>query len=795
MDAPPDPVEAFVARWDGAEAAEDANRVSFIYELCDILGVQRPQPASGGGGDYRFERSVIRHEKDGDKTRRRLDLYKRDCFVLEAKQGSNRHRQGVLFHEQDEHRAQVRQGSGWARLMLEAKGQAERYARDLPPEEGWPPFLIVCDIGFCFDLYADFTGTGKHYAQFPDRNRFRIYLPDLRQEEVRGRLRLVWTDPRALDPARLRTRVTRDIAELLARLARSLEGTPQTERFRPAAVATFLIRCIFCMFAQSVGLLPESDTFTELLKKCQATPGKFVPMVGDLWRTMNTGGFSAAIEANVQKFNGGLFAPGGPEAVEPLVIGADEIKLLLVAAGKDWAEVEPAIFGTLLENALDELQRGQLGAHFTPRAFVERLVLPTVMEPLRADWDNVIVSAYRADKDGKRTEAAKLVADFHAKLANVRVLDPACGSGNFLYVSLELMKRLEGEVLDLLATLRPGEGDRLGMAGASVDPHNFLGLEKNPRAVPVAELVLWIGWLQWHVRTNNGRKPPEPILKDFHNIQFRDALLDYHDEKPVQDKFGAPVTRWGGKAKLHPITGEKVPDENDRALVMRPVSAKPAEWPEADFIVGNPPFLGGKDLRGELGEGYVEALWTAYPKMPQSADLALFFWAKGAQAVAEGRARRCGLITSNSLRQAFSRRVVAAALEARKPVHLAFAIPDHPWADGKGTAAVRIAMSVVAREPAPERARLLTVTAEGSGGVPTVELAERKGRINPDLTISIAPDDAKPLRANSGIASRGMSLHGSGFIVTPAQAHGLGLGRIKGLEQHIRPYRNGRDLT
>ena len=163
--------------------------------------------------------------------------------------------------------------------------------------------------------------------------------------------------------------------------------------------------------------------------------------------------------------------------VEPLPIDGDMLNLLLFAANRNWADVEPAIFGTLLENALDERQRGELGAHFTPRAFVERLVLPTVMEPLRADLDGVKVAAMKlAETD--RAAAAKLVMEFHAQLCRVRVLDPACGTGNFLYVTLELMKRLEGEVLDLLVDLSPGEGDRLAISGASVDPHQFIGLEK-----------------------------------------------------------------------------------------------------------------------------------------------------------------------------------------------------------------------------------------------------------------------------------------------------------------------------
>lgn len=670
--------------------AERANAQPFLAELCDVLGVPRPDPAHGGIGPYRFERNVTHHEADGSTSTRRIDLYRRGCFVCEAKQGGSPHRQTSLFTpaSEAEHRANVRNSPAWVRHMQQAKGQAEGYARDLPPAEGWPPFLIVCDVGFCVDLYADFSGTGKHYAQFPDREAFRIYLPDLRRAEIRDRLRAVWLDPLALNPALRRAQVTREIAALLAKLAAALEGSPAKPRHAPNRVATFLMRCIFCMFAQSVGLLPERTSFSDLLTRCRGNLPAFLGLVGELWRTMDAGGFSAALAATVLRFNGGLYRPGPDGGADPLPVTADELELLILAARQDWADVEPAIFGTLLENALDTKERGKLGAQFTPRPFVERLVLPAVMEPLRVDWDGARAAAEGAMMEGDPKAAAALVRAFHAGLCRVRVLDPACGTGNFLYVTMELMKRLEGEVLDALAGFDGQEVRRLDMGGATVDPHQFLGLDVNPRAVPVAELVLWIGYLQWHFRTHGTAPPAEPILRDFKNIREADALLSYTREEAQTDRSGNPVTRWGGRLRLHPITGEQVPDETDRVLVLRPVGGKPAPWPDADFIVGNPPFVAGKDMRDELGGGYAEALWAAYPKVPPSADLALFFWWRAAQAVAAGKVRRFGFITSNSIRQVFCRRVVAAALEGRKPLHLAFAIPDHPWAQGAGSAAV-----------------------------------------------------------------------------------------------------------
>ena len=561
------------------------------------------------------------------------------------------------------------------------------------------------------------------------------------------------------------------------------------------------MRSIFCMFAQSVGLLPGEQCFTELLQDCQKNPAIFVNLIGDLWRTMNAGGFSSALRADIRRFNGGFFASGPHGPVEPLPLAADEIGLLIAAAGRGWKNVEPAIFGTLLENALDPRSRGQLGAHFTPRAFVERLVTPAVMDPLRADWDGAQAAAFRLAEDGNPVAAAAVIREFHAQLCAVRVLDPACGTGNFLYVTMELMKRLEGEVLDALANLVPGEGGRLALTGATVDPHQFLGLEKNPRAVLVAELVLWIGYLQWHFRTNGSAAPAEPILRDFHNIRETDALLTYDREELVRDAGGHPVTRWDGvTTRLHPVTGEQVPDDTARMELTRPVKPVATVWPEADFIVGNPPFIAGKDLRAELGDGYAEALWRTYKKVPASADLAMCFWWKAARlTAAKGGARRFGFITSNSVRQTFCRRVVAEALAGRPPLRLTFAIPDHPWSDGKGDAAVRIAMTVVEAERGGPRhpATLAVVTAErnGDGHVPIVELATAQGTINADLTVGTDASSAQALRANGEICSPGMKLHGAGFIVTPSQARALGLGKAPGLQQHIRPYLNGRDLT
>ncbi len=174
-----------------------------------------------------------------------------------------------------------------------------------------------------------------------------------------------------------------------------------------------------------------------------------------------------------------------------------------------------------------------------------------------------------------------------------------------MYVTLEHLKRLEGEVLNALDALGDTQG-LLEMAGVTVDPHQMMGLETNPRAARVAEAVLWIGYLQWHFRTRGKVNPPEPVLKDFHNIECRDAVLAWDRIEHVVDEHGKPVTRWDGRTmKTHPVTGEQVPDETARVLLEKYVNPRKAEWPAADFVVGNPPFIGNKRMRLALGDGYV----------------------------------------------------------------------------------------------------------------------------------------------------------------------------------------------
>lgn len=760
-------IDTFLTRWRGAGGSERANYQLFIADLCELLEVDKPQPANEDTRDnpYVFERRVVFHHGDGSTSNGFIDCYKRGSFIGEAK----KIRAGFETRQFDD-------------ALLRARGQAENYARHLPADEGRPPFLVVLDVGNIIELYAEFTCTGGSYTPFPDPRSHRIRLDDLAKPEIRARLQAVWSDPHSLDPARRTARATREIAVRLARVAQSLEG-----KYQPERVAAFLSRCLFSMFAEDVGLLPKVDNegaFTGLLKTLKTAPEQFVPLVAELWQAMDEGKFSVAIRAQLPRFNGKLF-----KQPEVLPLDRDQIDLLLEASRADWAEVEPAIFGTLLESALNPLERHDLGAHYTPRAYVDRLVLPTVIEPLRTNWHDTQAAALLLANEGKLKDAADLVRAWHHKLCTTRVLDPACGSGNFLYVTLEHMKRLEGEVLDTLAQLGDTQ-QRLEVEGLTVDPHQFLGLEINPRAAAIAEMVLWIGYLQWHFRTQGSGLPPSPILRDFKNIECRDAVLAADAIAFATNEAGKPLTRWDGRTtKPHPVTGELVPDEAAQIPLERYTNPRPAEWPQADYIVGNPPFIGAAAMRQALGDGYTEALRAAWPAVPESADFVMFWWHHAADLTRRGHVQRFGFITTNSLKQTFNRRVLEHHLGAQPPLALAWAIPDHPWVDAASGAAVRIAMTVGQPGDAPGLLQTVVVEGGAESDAVHVELEEKAGRIHADLSIGADVVGAKALQANEMLSYPGIEPHGAGFVVTPEEAN-----RLQPCDR-IRPYRNGRDLT
>jgi hypothetical protein len=790
-------VENFIARWEKAEASERANYQMFLAELADLLGVPHPDPAGADNefNSYVFDRAITRQKPDGTSTTVWADLYKRGCFILETKQGANAAAPSSAISPPPSAPAARKAGHGirgtrqWDISLEKAYNQARGYIRDLPSAEGRPPFLIVCDVGYVIELYSEFTCTGGSYIRFPDPKNHRIQLEDLRDPAIRQRLHSIWTDPLALDPSKHAAKVTREVAEHLSALAKSLEADGHDAQ----AISTFLQRSLFTMFAEDVGLLPEG-CYIEVLQRLKDAPDGFAITITNLWKDMaSEEEWSVALMQKIAYFNGGLF-----EYASALPCNAQQIGLLIGAAKPDWSDVEPAIFGTLLERALSPRERHKLGAHYTPRSYVERLVKPTVIDPLRDRWDAVKTAAVQFTEADQIDKAIAAVKDFHHELCGIKVLDPACGSGNFLYVTLEHMKRLEGEVLELLEALGDDELT-FEMEAFKVRPSQFYGLELNGRAVAIAQLVLWIGYFQWHKKTTGTADTKDrPLLPKQQTIVQQDAVLAYDEQTPRKRKVEVASTRlsssqasclnpdqenqqdaastieefvciWDGRTtKTHPVTGKEVPDESVTIPVYDYSNPRRAEWPEADYIVGNPPFIGkGERMRGLLGDGYVEALRKAWKKdVPDSADFVMFWWEKAAQLLRLGKVERFGFITTNSIHQTFNRRILEKHLnDNKKPINIAYAIPDHPWVDTVDGAAVRIAMTVASCDPGLGELNRVTKETEVGDGEQAVELQTQLGKIVANLKIGADLTSANSLNSNSTLCSTGLILGGRGFVI------------------------------
>jgi len=608
-----------VKRWAEAAPAERANLQLYLPELCEALEVERPRPAGTG---YEFEFPVRVVSSRGQESTNFIDLYKAGHFVLEAKD-----------QEKDD------QGGA---LLREAFGQARVKAGQV--EGGPPPYLLVLDVGNSILIWDRWNGS---YGGFNAAKR--ISLPTLheRPEDI-ALLKDIFEDPSARDPGKRAAEVTKDIAGKLAALATTLEDQGHDSE----EVASFLIRCVFTMFAEDIELIP-GESFQKAVEIGMEDPDEFDTVVEDLWRAMDLG--TRFGHTKFLRFNGHFF-----QDVKALPLSRDDLAVLLEASRADWSSVEPSIMGTLLVRALDPVERHRLGAEFTPSEYVQRLVKPTVEEPIRERWTRVqaeVLQLLDANGKGKRkrkTDERKALASlrvFHEWLRSLRFLDPACGSGNFLYVTLRLVKQIEAEVLRAIEDIEGHPDVQLEEVG----PWQFHGIEIKPWAREIAELTLWIGhfqiWRELHGRT----QPPEPVLRDTGNLECRDAVLAWDEirENPSRSRPD-PTPRL-----LHPVTGELVPDPEATLPYEEYLGARQAEWPEADFIVGNPPYIGNKRMRRSLGDGYVDALRTAYSHVPQSVDLVMYWWRMAAQAVLSGRTLRAGLITTNSIRMAFNRGVVA----------------------------------------------------------------------------------------------------------------------------------------
>jgi hypothetical protein len=763
-------VRAFIDTWRGREGAERALYQQFMLDLLAALGLDAHDLG------VRFDEPVSFTDGSGAKKKTGFaDIVRPGVFVIEAKKGKDA--------GQTRGTHGTRGTEGYFTTMEAAFGQALHYARHL--EGGQPPVLMVVDVGHAFFLWTAFGG-----APFDGwGQRAEFLIEELADVRVWALLRDLLYKPQRRDALRIAARVTFDIATKLAALARSLEEAGHASD----RVARFLMRALFTMFAEDVGLLPER-AFERQLERWMLEPDNFVDELTQVWQKMHSGGSVVGI-GRLPRFNGRLFADA-----EVLPLTSPQIRLLHEAAQKNWRHVEPSIFGTLLERALSPAERHRLGAHYTPRAYIERLVRAVVEAPLRREWEDVQAGVKSlvdvpSPKPAARKKAVALLHAYLKRLTSVRVLDPACGSGNFLYVTFDLLKRLELEVRARLRQLGESQ-ELLALEGVSVSPAQLYGIEIKPWAHQIAELTVWIGYLQWWRRLNPNALPSEPILRDDQrHIHQGDAILLHDSPTPRIGPDNKPITAWDlVTMRRHPVTGELVPDESARVPVLDYPHARPAPWPQVDFVVGNPPFIGASRMRAALGDGYVEALRGAWRDVPDSADLVMYWWHHAAHLLQNKQIEGFGFITTNSISQIFNRRVIEAALGKGK-IHISYAVPDHPWIDAADGAAVRIAMT--AAHPGVHEGLLERVIREEQHGADdiAVTMEPQRGLIHADLKIGPNVAGAKKLAANACLSSPGVKLHGAGFIVTPEQAKTLGLGTIPGLERHIRHYRNGRDLT
>jgi hypothetical protein len=704
--------DQFIAKWRDSTRTERSASQEHFLDLCELLELPKPGEVDRKGTAFTFEKSANRL----DRNKGSADVWKKDCFVWEYK--GNR-------------------GS-----LKEAHAQAKMYASDL----GNPPLLIVSDMKV-IQVHTNFTGHVTETTHFE--------LADLNDPTVRRKLKQAFTDPQEWLPTITREKVTEKAAIRFGRIAQML----QKRGLDPQKVAHFLNRIVFCLFVEDIDMLPRR-VFAEILEAGARRPDDFTAMLRDLFRAMRKKDGRFGADA-IPWFNGGLF-----DDDEVLALGFFEIKELLDASRLDWAVIEPAIFGTLFERGLSPEKREKMaglfdapvepapqkglfdrhapdrgvGIHYTDPATIMKIVEPVVLAPLRREWEQVKaeIAKHRAVKTKARTAAAKTKAEnaardayqkFRHRLGQFRVLDPACGSGNFLYLALLHLKDFD------LAVIKEAEALGLPLDGQRVMPEAVMGIEINPYAAEIARVTIWIGELQWQM-TKGLEVKRRPILATLHNIECRDALL-----------------REDGTE---------------------------AEWPAADAVIGNPPFLGGKLLRTNLGDAYVERLFGTFQRrVPAEADLVCYWFGKAWENAEEGKTTRVGLVATNSIRGGANRRVLEPI--ARKGVIFS-AWDDEAWViEG---VAVRVSLICFSANAIGD-----PVSLDGR----TIE------RINADLTSSESDlTAAQRLSENRNIAFMGDTKGGAfdvsgdlarSWLALPANPNGRPNADV------LRPWVNGMDTT
>jgi len=592
--------QEFIRKWSASSLKERSASQEHFIDLCHLLGQKTPAEADPEGAWYTFEKGASK-QGGGEGW---ADVWMKGHFAWEYK--------------------------GKHKDLGAAYDQLLRYRESLDN----PPLLVVCDMDR-FQIHTNFTGTAKMVHSFS--------LKDLEQERIRKLLEALFVDPDRLRPGTRVEEVTEKAASEFASLAESL----RSRGVEPRTAAHFLDRLLFCLFAEDVGLLP-GRLFQRLIDAGSHDPDELTGMLEALFEAMTEGGRFGT--ERIHHFDGGLFSDSEVIALTPT-----EIDILRRAAALNWGQIEPAIFGTLFERGLDPSKRSQLGAHYTDRGSILRVVEPVLMVPLRREWAETAkkvsglleqaTTAKQATLETRFRKGARQAIERFRKdhLDAIRVLDPACGSGNFLYVALEQLHELEKEVLLLLAEVDKGQFS----LDIRVGPHMLKGIELNSFAQELAQVTVWIGHLQWHLK-NGFSFTKDPVLRPIEAIECRDAILDLSDPR-------------------HP---------------------KEADWPEATVVIGNPPFLGGKKLRSELGDEYVEAMFEVHDgRVPREADLVTYWFEKAREAIKAGRVKRAGLLATNSIRGGASRKVLD---RIRDSGEIFMAWSDEPWVvEG---AAVRISL-------------------------------------------------------------------------------------------------------
>ena len=741
-------LRALAESWAATRASERASFQPWLIQWCEALGVSAPVPPTE---QYQFEYPVRVIDRDGRESTNFIDCWKAGHFALEAK----------ATDVADANEQPLRKAFGQVRnYVAHTKGAA-------------PPFLMVVDVPRTLIVWDRWSG---EYGGFPAGYRINLTTLAERPADIKL-LQDIFTDPAARDPRGRAQVVTQEIAGKLAQLAATFEARGH----EPERVARFLMRCVFCYFAEDIELLP-AGLFKRTLETARTAggPERVGAVLTSLWKTMDQGGsFGADL---IRRFNGHFF-----RTVDALPLETIDVTLLIQAADFDWSRVEPSIFGTLLVRALDPAERHRLGAEYTPREYIERLVEPTVVEPIRDRWTAVQGAVLQlTEVTGRRQAAAQREAlqellNFHAWLRGLRFLDPACGSGNFLYVTMAAVKRIELEVMREMERVRGRE--QVEAVLDEVHPRQFFGIEVKPWAREIAELTLWIGYHQFWRDAHGGRTPPDPVLEDTGTIECRDAVLAWDEivHRPEKDRPD-PTPRL-----VHPVTGELVPDPATKLPYYEYVGARQAAWPEADFIVGNPPYLGKGKQRDALGDGYVEALRRAYPRLADGVDFVMYWWFRSGEKVAAGRVHRAGFITTNAITQSINRKVIE--LVRSEGAVIKWACRDHPWDDGEDGAAVLVAMTVQGRSDR-EPSTLVSVDPAGVASSRTTF-----ARVSSDLRgdTGVAAAVSIPLTSNTGLAAFGFLLAGRGFVVEHNEATTLFAEASH--RAVLRPILSGRDLV